>query len=88
MSAHPFSRDHSTRAAYGFFGMIRRRILVTLGATVGWLSLILLYVAFWAHAFSLFQSIVVVVVSLLILGAVVLGTWISFALRFAEPWTD
>ncbi|HTP54828.1 MAG TPA: hypothetical protein VML94_07750 [Thermoplasmata archaeon] len=88
MSANPVTHGHSDRSTLGFFGMIRRRVLITLGATVGWLCSILLYVAFWAHAFSLFQSAVLVVVSLLVLAAIVFGAWISFGLRFMEPWYD
>jgi hypothetical protein len=69
-------------------GGLRRRVLVSLAATASWLSLTLLYVAFWAHGFSLFQSIVVIVVSLIILAAVVMGAWVSFGLRYVGRWGD
>ncbi len=87
MSANPFSGATSVRSReFDLFGSIRRRILVSIGATAGWLCLVLLYLAFWATGFSLFQSIVVVVVSLLVLAAVLLGAWISFGLRFVGRW--
>lgn len=71
-----------------FFGLIRRRVLLSIAATVGWLSLALLYLAFWAPRFSLFQNIVVVAVSLLVVAGVVVGAWISFGIRFIDHGDD
>lgn len=70
----------------GLFGRLRRRVLATIAAGTAWLSLVLVFLAFWATGFSLLQDIVVVVVSLLVLTAVVLGLWISFGLRFLDRW--
>ncbi len=67
---------------------LRWRVVATLGAFVAWICLMLLYLAFWARGFSLFQSLVVVVVSLLALLAVVAGTWISFGMRLADGGRD
>jgi hypothetical protein len=55
---------------------------------VGWVSLVLLYGAFWASSFSIFQDIVVAVVSLLVLAAVLLGAWISFGMRLVGDGWD
>ncbi|MFZ0831024.1 MAG: hypothetical protein WCB18_03615 [Thermoplasmata archaeon] len=89
MTATPFPSASSMHTRdYDLFGRLRRRILVSIAATVGWLSLTLLYVAFWAHDFSLFQSIVVIVVSLLILSGVLMGAWISFGMRWVSHWSD
>jgi hypothetical protein len=89
MAATPFSGTTSVRSReFDFFGSIRRRVLVSIAASVGWLCLVLLYLAFWATGFSLFQSIVVVVVSLLVLAAVLLGAWISFGMQFMGRWGD
>jgi fatty acid desaturase len=87
MNASPFSGMNS--AGYrevDFFGRIRRRVLVSIAATAGWLCLVLLYLAFWATGFSFFQSVIVVIVSLLVLAAILLGAWISFGLRFVSGW--
>ena len=67
-------------------GALRRRLLLSIGACAAWVSLTLLYVAFWAHGFSLFQSIVVVLVSLVILFGVLVGAWVSYGLRSARRW--
>jgi hypothetical protein len=89
MTANPAPATTPARSReFDLFGSLRRRILASIGVTVGWLCLTLLYVAFWAHGFSLLQSIVVVVVSLLVLGAILLGVWVSFGLRFAGRWPD
>jgi len=87
MNANPFPTTAPVRSReLDFFGSVRRRVLVSIAASAGWLCLVLLYLAFWATGFSLLQSIVVVVVSLLILAAVLLGAWISFGLRFVGRW--
>jgi hypothetical protein len=70
------------------FASLRRAFLATFVGGIAWVCFTLLYVAFWAHGFSLFQSIVVIIVSLLILTGVVVGSWISFGLRWAGRWDD
>jgi hypothetical protein len=85
MAAAPLAENRSARTfEFDLFGMIRRRVLVSIGATVGWLSLTLLFLAFWSHGFSLFQDVIVVIVSILILTGVLLGAWVSFGLAFAD----
>lgn len=87
MTAGPFPESnwaHSPRS--NFFGRIRRRIALTIAASVGWLCAVLLFLAFFAGGFSLLQDIVVVVVSLLVLSAVLLGAWISFGFQFVGRW--
>jgi len=89
MTAHPFAESGSARSGdLDIFGMIRWRVLASIAATVGWLSLTLVFLAFGTHGFTLFQDIVVVVVSLLVLGALLLGAWISFGLGFVGRWDD
>jgi hypothetical protein len=89
MSASPFSDTNSVRSRrFDLMGSIRRRILISIGALVGWLCLVILYLAFWAGGFSLFQSIAIILVSLLVLMAVLLGAWISFGMRFTGRWDD
>src|SRR2546427_8880622 len=50
---------------------------------VGWLSFVLLYAAFWSGGYSLFQSIVIVLVSLLVLAGVLGAMWATWGMRFA-----
>jgi hypothetical protein len=87
MTGNPSPEPNSTRSReFDLFGGVRRRVLVSIAAPVGWLCFVLLYLAFWAHYFDLFQSIVVIIVSLLILVTIVVGAWVSFGMRFVNRW--
>lgn len=89
MAANPPSAATSVRSReFDLFGSMGLRVLASIAATVGWLSLTLLYVAFWAQGFTLFQRVVVLVVSLLVLAAFLMGAWVSFGLRFTGRWSD
>ena len=69
-------------------GGLRRRVLVSIAATVGWVSFVLLFVAFLATGLDLLQSVAVVLVSVLVLVGILAGAWFSFGLAFADPWFD
>jgi hypothetical protein len=85
MTANPMSGSTSFgHRDFDLFGSIRRRVLASVGAIVAWVSFTLLFLAFWTQGFTLLQDVVVVVVSLLALLGVLLGTWISFGLRFVS----
>ena len=87
MSASSFpSATSSVAPHYDFIGGVRRRILASIASTVGWLSFVLLYLAFWGSRFSLFQDIVVVIVSLVVLAGFLLSLWIAFGLRWGGHW--
>jgi hypothetical protein len=68
----------------GAITRIRWAVVTSIAAAAAWISFTLLYVAFWAPGFSLFQSIVVIVVSLVLLAAVMAATWVSFGMRWAH----
>ena len=88
MSATEYPGDNPFSPHGSLFGRIRRRILVSIGAGTAWISFTLLYVAFWATHFTLFQDIVIVFVSLLILTAVLAGAWVSAGIGFLHDWFD
>lgn len=48
---------------------------------VAWLSFTLLYVGFWAQGFTLFQSVIVILVSVILLGGVMGAIWASWGMR-------
>jgi hypothetical protein len=81
--AHAWRRHH-----VGAMSSLRHALLATMVGCVAWVCFTLLYVAFWAHGYSLFQSIVVVIVSLLVLATIVVGSWLSFGLSVAHRWDD
>ncbi len=55
----------------------RWRVLLSVLGPITWLVFTLLYVGFWATGFSLFQDIIVLLVSVLLLGGVMAGAWIT-----------
>ncbi len=64
---------------------LRWPILLSILGPVAWLVFTLLYVGFWAKGFSLFQSIIVVLVSLLVLFGVVAAAWATWGMsRFSR----
>lgn len=68
------------------FEGIRWRMLVSIIGPVAWLSFTLLYVGFWATGFTLFQSIIVIIVSALILGGLMGALWTSWGPRYRHGW--
>jgi hypothetical protein len=65
-----------------------RRVVVSIVVPVAWLCFTLLYVGFWAHGFSLFQSVIVILVSILVLFAVMASVWVSFGMSQSRRWAD
>ena len=63
---------------------IRWRVAASILLGAGWLSFVLLYAAFWSSGYSLFQSIVIVLVSPLILAGVLGAMWAAWGMRFAR----
>jgi len=64
----------------------RSRVVASILGPVAWLSFTLLYVGFWAKGFSLFQSVIVILVSAIILAGVMGAMWASWGMRH-RPWT-
>jgi hypothetical protein len=68
------------------FQGLRRRILFSIVLPIGWLSFTLLYVAFWATGFTVFQSVVIILVSALILGGTMGAVWMWWGPSYAKQW--
>ncbi|HZW57235.1 MAG TPA: hypothetical protein VFF30_13170 [Nitrososphaerales archaeon] len=51
-------------------------IVASILGVVGWLVFILLYALFWSGGFSLFQNVIVTVVSLAIAGLLIGAMWL------------
>jgi hypothetical protein len=64
----------------------RARIVASILGPVAWLSFTLLYVGFWAQGFSLFQSVIVILVSVIILAGLMGALWASWGMRH-RPWS-
>lgn len=59
----------------------RGPVLVSILGPVGWLVFTLLYVGFWAGGLTLFQDVIVVLVSLLLLAGTMGAAWIVWGSR-------
>lgn len=89
MTASPFTpSEPMRRREYSLLGGLRLRILASLALLAGWVSFTLLYVGFWAGGFTLFQSVILGIVSLVILTTSLIGAWVSFGFGFARGWLD
>jgi hypothetical protein len=58
----------------------RARIVASILGPVAWLSFTLLYVGFWAQGFSLFQSVIVILVSVIVLAGLMGALWASWGI--------
>lgn len=63
-------------------GMPLAPIVGSIVAILAWAVFILLYALFWSHRFSLFQDIIVTIVSLLIVGLLVALMWVVWVSRW------
>lgn len=60
-------------------------IVVSFLAVVVWLVFILLFALYWSTGFSLFQDVIVTIVSLLVMGVLVSLMWVVWGMRLAKP---
>ena len=56
-------------------------IVASILGVAGWLVFILLYALYWSKGFSLFQNLIVTVVSFAIAGLLIGAMWVAFAPR-------
>jgi hypothetical protein len=63
---------------------LRVRIVASILGPVAWLCFTLLYVGFWAKGFSVFQSVIVILVSIIVLAGLMAALWASFGMRQAR----
>jgi hypothetical protein len=60
-------------------------IVLSILAFIGWLVFILFYALFWSTGFTLFQNIIVTIVSFLVTGGVVGILWVVLGMKYAKP---
>jgi hypothetical protein len=59
---------------------------LTLLVPVVWISVTLLFLAFWSRGFTLVQDIVVFIVSMLLLFGTIVAMWVSFGVGQFRRW--
>jgi hypothetical protein len=63
-------------------------IVLSILAFLVWLVFILFYALFWSAGFTLFQNIIVTIVSFLVTGGVIGIFWVVWGIKFAERATS
>lgn len=61
-------------------------IVLTMLAIIAWLVFILFFALYWSSGFSLFQNIVVTVVTLVITALVIGMGWVIWGFRHVKHW--
>lgn len=61
-------------------------IVLTMLAVIAWLVFILLFALYWSSGFTLFQNIVVTVVTLVITAMVIGLGWVIWGFRHVKQW--
>lgn len=93
------SRIRSARANQDIVGLLTLRgsqqpgkyegpfapVILSIVGIIGWLVFILVYALFWSGGFSLFQNIVVTIVSLAITGLLIGLMWLVWFHPTGEP---
>ena len=84
MDEEPQERDPSTS------GRVARRtiwaVMVSIVAGSLWLAGILVFWAFWSSGFDWFQNLIVVVASLIVVGAIIGAAFVSTGLLMYPKW--
>ncbi len=64
------------------------RIAVSIIIFFGLLIFAIIYVAFFASSFSLFQQIAIILVALLVATAILGVMWASWGIKYGKEWKD
>ncbi len=64
------------------------RVAVSIIVFFGLLIFAIIYVAFFASSFSLFQKIAVILVAILVAIAILGATWSSWGIKYGRGWKD
>ena len=58
------------------------RVSLSIIIGVGWLVFLILWLAFYAPAFTLYQNLAIILVSILIVGAILGAAWASWGIQY------
>lgn len=72
-------KDEEVRATPGLAWRVSLSIIVG----VGWLVFLILWLAFYAPGFTLYQNLAISLVSILIVGAILGAAWASWGIKYS-----
>jgi hypothetical protein len=64
------------------------RVVVTIVVFFGLLIFAIIYVAFFASSFSLFQKTAIILIALLVATAVLGAMWASWGIKYGREWKE
>jgi len=64
------------------------RVVVSIIVFFGLLIFAIIYVAFFASSFSLFQQIAVILIALLVATAILGVMWVSWGMKYGKEWKE
>jgi len=64
------------------------RVVVSIILLFGLLILAIIYVAFFAISYSLFQKIAVILVAMLVVTAILGEMWASWGIKYGKEWKE
>ena len=64
------------------------RVVVSIIVLFGLLIFSIIYVAFFAISFSLFQKIAVILVAILVATAILGAMWASWGIKYGKEWKE
>ena len=62
------------------------RVAVSIVAGVGWLIFLILFLAFYADGFSIYQNLAIILASLLVVGAILGPIWAHWGIKTGRVW--
>ena len=69
---------------------IASRIAVSIVVGIAWLVFLIIFFAFYADRFSVYQNLAVFLASVLVVGAIMIPMWVYWGIkvgpRYAERW--
>ncbi len=82
------SGDGPETYAKGLTRGMRWRVMASIVGATAWIIFFLLFVAFVPAGLTLFQSIVVIIASILAIGAILGAMWAAYGMRYADLSTS
>ncbi|NJD54157.1 MAG: hypothetical protein FIB07_14985 [Candidatus Methanoperedens sp.] len=64
------------------------KVVISIIVFFGLLIFAIIYVAFFASSFSLFQQIAVILVALLVATAILGAMWVSWGMKYGKEWKE
>jgi uncharacterized membrane protein len=62
------------------------RVAVSIAVFLAWLIFLILFLAFYADGFSIYQNLAIFLVSVLVMGAILGPIWVHWGIKTGHAW--